>query len=106
MTEDKEAVFLALAVTPIEHLQIESLTRGQTESPLWYEVQAKRITGSKCGTILCQNSKTDVVLKSVLYLSPMINKPPAIKWGIENEKLARNLYMEQMRENGHEKVVI
>ena len=35
----------------------------------------------------------------------MINKSPAIKWGIENEKLARNLYVEHMRENGHEKLV-
>ena len=41
----------------------------------------------------------------MLYPSPMINKPPAIKWGIENEKLARNLYVEHMRENGHEKLV-
>ena len=41
-TEDKEAVLLELAVTPTECiyicLQIESLTRGQTESPLWYDV--------------------------------------------------------------------
>ena len=36
----------------------------------------------------------------------MINKPSAIKWGIENEKLARNLYLEHTRENGHEKLVI
>ena len=78
-TEDKEAVLLELAITPTEHLQIESLIRGQIESPLWHEVQAKWITGSKSGKILCQNSKTDALLKSVLYPSPMINKPPAIK---------------------------
>ena len=51
--DDKEAALLELAVTPTEHLQIETLTLGQAESPLWYEVRAKRITGSKCGKILC-----------------------------------------------------
>ena len=42
----------------------------------------------------------------MLYPSPLNNKLPAIKWGTENEKLARNLYVEHMRENGHEKLVI
>ena len=39
--EDKEAILLELVVTPTERLQIESLAHGQTESPLWYEVQVK-----------------------------------------------------------------
>ena len=107
MAEDKEAILLELAVSATECLQIEALTHGQTESPLWHdEVQAKRITGSKSEKILCQISKTNALLKSVLYPSPMINKPPAINWRIENEKLARNLYVDHMRENGHDNLVV
>ena len=34
MTEDKKAMLLELAVTPTQHLQIEPLTHGQTQSPL------------------------------------------------------------------------
>ena len=63
--ENKEAVLLELAITPTEHLQTEYLTCVQTESPLWYEVRVR--TDFKCRRLLCQNSKTDALLKSVLY---------------------------------------
>ena len=91
---------MELSVTASECLKIESLTRNH---PLWNEVRAKRITGSKCGKILCQHSKTDALLKSVLYPSPMANKPAPMKWGIENEKLARCVYVNKQ---GHKGLVV
>jgi len=95
-----------MSVTASEHLKIESSTRNQSDSPFWNEVRAKRITGSKCGKILCQGSKTDVLLKSVLYPTPMINKPAPIKWGVENEKLARSVYVEYMNKQGHKGLLV
>ena len=31
----------------------------------------------------------------------LLNKPSLIQWGIHNEKLARNLYVQHMRKQGH-----
>ena len=51
--------------------------------------------------LLCQHTRTDALLKSVLYPTMLLNKPPPIQWGIHNEKLARNLYVQHMRKQGH-----
>ena len=80
-----------MTVTAERHLEIEFLTRGQAETPLWCSVRAKRITGSKSGKI-CQHTTTDVLLKSVLYPTMLL---------IHNEKLAHNLYVQHMRKQGH-----
>ena len=106
LTEEKHQVYLELTVSLARRSEIEFLTRQQTETPLWHEVRARRITGSKSGKILCQVTRTDALLKSILYPSPMLHKPPAIKWGIENEKLARNVYIQHMRQAGHSNLVV
>ena len=93
--KEKFQVYLELTLTAERHLEIEFFTRGQAETPLWYSVRAKRITGSKCGKILSQHTRTDALLKSVLYPTMLLNKPPPIQWGIHNEKFARNLYAKQ-----------
>ena len=36
----------------------------------------------------------------------MINKPAPIKWGIENEKLARSVYVEYMKKQGHKGLTV
>ena len=36
----------------------------------------------------------------------MIYKPAAIKWRIDNEKLARSVYIECMKKQGHEGLVV
>ena len=94
--DEKLEIYLELTVTAERRLEIELLTRGQAETPLWYSVRAKRITGSKCGKILCQHTRTDALLKSVLYPTTLLNKPSPIQWGIDHEKLACNLYIQYM----------
>jgi len=54
------------------------------------QTSPKETQANNYGKILCQHSKTNALLKSVLYPTPMINKPAPMKWGIENEKLARS----------------
>ena len=106
LAEEKHQVYIELTVSPARHLEIEFLTRQQTEMPLWYEVRARRITASKSGKMLCQVTRTDALLKSILYPSPMLHKPPPIKWGMQNEKLARNVYIQHMRQAGHSNLVV
>ena len=106
LAEEKHQVCVELTVSPARHLEIEFLTRQQTETLLWYEVRSRHITGSNSGKILCQVTRTDALLKSILYPSPILHKPPPIKWGIQNEKLARNVYIQHMRETGHSNLVM
>ena len=52
---------------------------------------------------MCQNEKTEALLKSVLYPKrfDLHCLPRPIKWGIENECRAREEYTLYMRANGH-----
>ena len=60
--------YLELTVFLARRSEIEFLTRQQTETPLWYEVCARHITGSKSEKILCLVTRKDELLKSILYL--------------------------------------
>ena len=57
----------SLNVTAEERARIELVTRSQSKSCEWTEARAWRITGSKCGKILCQRESTEALLKKVLY---------------------------------------
>ena len=85
--EDKEVVLLELPVAATECLQIEY-------SPLGMKCKqdGSLVSNVKRYPACCQHSKTATLLKSLLYPSPMINKLPAIKWRIENEKLVGENY--------------
>ena len=82
--------------------------REDLGSHLWYTVQSRRITGSKCGKILCQTKRTESLLKDILHVYPKNMHPkklPApIKWGIDNEHSAWESYTSLTRKNGHEKL--
>jgi len=67
---------------------------------------SKHIIGSKFGKILCQRSKTDALLKSVLYPTPMINKPVPMKWGIKNEKLTRSVHLKYINKQGRKGLLV
>ena len=90
----------SLNVTASERVDIEAGTREQARSTLWHLVRARRITGSTCGKILCQQHPTPALLKSVLYRKPFERLPPPIKWGIENELKANQEYLRYSRNNG------
>ena len=75
--EDK----LKLCVSVAERQEIEHSTRCQSKMTGWHYLRARRITGSKCGKILGQQSATEPLLVSVLYSKPMDPKklPASIK---------------------------
>lgn len=97
-----------LNVTPEERNKIEKETQPQFKSFLWYSERARRITGSRCGKILCQKMKTDALLISILYPKPTLNTtnlPLPLKWGIENESNALRKYVQFMRSEGHTNLI-
>lgn len=51
--------------------------------------------------ILCQHTRNDELFKSVLCPTILFTKPPPVQWGIHNESIARNLYVQHMRKQGH-----
>ena len=80
----KEHIITELTVTTIERQDIEQRTRQQSNSVLWHQVRARRITGSKCGRILCAKKYTENLLLSLLYPRPMCYPPRPIEWaGLE-----------------------
>ena len=88
---------LSLNVTCEERMLIEQNTRTQIQSPEWFAMRARRITGSKCGKILCQNERTVALLTSVLYTKPLLHLPAAIDWGTKHESSACAAFVKYMQ---------
>ena len=91
-----------LNVTPEERKETEKNTRAQMHSPEWFAVRARRITGSKCGKILCQKERTVALLTGILYPKPLLHLPKAMAWGTKHESSACAAYVKYMQSNGHE----
>lgn len=91
---------LKFNVTPKQRIDIEENTRNQAQSFHWFAVRSRRITGSKCGRILCQQKSTVPLLKSVLYSKPL-SYLPAIDWGVKHESSACAAYVAYMVSIGH-----
>ena len=83
-----------------ERERIEQNTREQTQSQLWYQVRARRITASACVKILCQKEMTEALLKSILYPKPFDVLSAPIKWGIDNEPKANQQYLSYAKSHG------
>ena len=79
---------------------LEMGTREQNND-LWHEARRYRITGSKCGRILMQKTRTVALLRLCLYPKPFSNTPRQIQWGRNNEPLAREAYVKYMNHHGH-----
>ena len=83
----------SLNVSDQERKRIDMKTRDQSLQQLWYVVRSKRITGSKCGRILCQRNKTVSLLRHCVYPKPLILTPTPVTWGIEHEAVAVKKYI-------------
>ena len=56
---------------PNSRNKVELYTREQSDCVLWNQIHYPRITGSKCGLILTQKSKTKALLINFLYSKPL-----------------------------------
>lgn len=93
--EIKEAAKrIKLTITQEEALVLETATRAQSKSQLWFKHRAGRITSSNmkrvCGAKIDNPSLS--LIKEICY--PNIKKfsTVAVQWGLKHENTARNLY--------------
>ena len=89
-----EEMVKQLNMSPNSRNKVEVDTREQSNCVLWYQMHYPRITGSKCGRILTQKSKTKALLIDVLYSKPLDPIPLPIKWGRDKEPLAQYKYVD------------
>ena len=92
---------LNLCVSVTGRQEIEHSTRCQSKVTRWHYLRARRITGSKCGKILGQQSATEPLLVSVLYSQHMDPKKFPLSF-IDKESLACHAYTQYMNANRHE----
>ena len=83
-----------------ERKSLEMGTRDQFSQPMWHVARSKRITGSKCGRILCQRTKTISLLRQCIYPKPLLQPPAPIAWGRRQESIAIKKYISRKKELG------
>jgi putative phage-type endonuclease len=88
-TEDVEAFFKVLTVTPEEQREIYS---ADQRSEKWFSSRGRRLTASNFGSVCGQNpfSSANRVLKDMLW--PRKFTCEAVRWGQDNEPLAAKVF--------------
>ena len=96
----REVFATGIVVTREEAAYLEESTRLQSQSLLWFKHRTGRITASKFLAFkrasLC--SPPSSLVKQVMERSAISSHVPALRWGIDNEDVAREEYMELGRE--------
>lgn len=92
-----EKTFCALSVSVEQSAYLEESTRLQSLTPLWHDHRKGRITASKFHalqhTSLSPPSKS--LLKSFVNNQGLSSsKIPSLQWGIENESIAHEAYLD------------
>ena len=88
--------------TAAQRQNLEALTKGQSDTPLWHRHREGRITKTTVHSVMTLQPKTspEAVLETVMkYKSKDISQIPAVKYGLRNEDKARVDYKKQMCEN-------
>ena len=86
--------------------RIEEMTREQADSKLWHALRNGRLTSSRFGEILHRRQTTDPrrLVKDIMGYGKSNSKhvPPPIRWGRDNEPLARKCYLENRQAAGED----
>ena len=88
-----------------EREKTEQGTREQSNNHEWFKARSKRITGSKCGKILCKKKISVSLLSGCLYPKPLVPLPKSIAWGRHYESIAIEKYTFHMKALGKNVVV-
>ena len=83
--------------------EVESATREQASCPLWHDLRNGRITSSRFGEVLHRRETTDPkrLVCDIIGYSERVPDTPALRWGRNNEKHARQEYLKFMEDQGH-----
>ena len=88
-----------LEVSAEQAKEVESATRDQAKSKVWYRFRAGRITASKVKTVCKTNmaSPAQSLIKSICYPESSKFSTEATRWGCDHEKAAVNQFVEHMK---------
>ena len=96
-----EVVFQSLTISIDEAKYLEESTRLQSQSKLWFDHRAGRLTASKFAAV----SKASLspppasLVKEIIGSKPVsLDGVPAIDWGKKNESTAREEYLQKAKE--------
>ena len=83
-----------LKVTSDQSKAVETKTRDQANSRIWFHMRAGRITASKFKTACCTDpaNPSKSLIMSVCYPELFRFKTEATKWGCRHEQLALEIY--------------
>jgi hypothetical protein len=90
--------FKHIRVTEKEAKYLEELTRNQCASSAWYDYRKGLITLSHLNEVIKCKKKTypTSIVKSIMQYYDVSANVPALKWGRENEIVARREYIKHM----------
>ena len=89
-----------LHITHEHQSLVELNTKKQRECPLWYQLRSCRITSSNFGLIVKRKTKFENLAKQLSCTKQFSNcKVPSRLWGIQNEGIACQLYIENLRKS-------
>ena len=96
-----EAVFKSHALSWEECVYLEESTRLQSQSRLWFEHRVGRITASKFAAVSRASLEPppSYLMKQLMERERSQGHVQAIRWGIDNEDVARVAYLELADEN-------
>jgi len=106
LTEDEIAIKSQniMVNTNLSHEQIENLynkTKTQNISSLWYQHRKGRVTGTKAHDILTRRETTcpdNLTMRILDYKSYNLNQKEAVRWGLDTEAKARDIYAKHYNE--------
>ena len=79
---------------------VELNTKKQRECPLRYQLRSCQITSSNFGLIVKRKTKFENFAKQLSCTKQFSNcKVPSLLWGIQNEDIARQLYIKNLRKS-------
>jgi len=106
LKETIEAFKESLVVTEDVAREIECNTREQRLSSEWFQARRYRLTASRFGDIISRKPNTPPEKLVLSILQPTNYTSVAMKYGIENEKLALEQYVLLQHQNGHPDLLV
>ena len=103
-----EEVANSLKVTADEAQYVEEFTRLQSQSLVWFEQRAGRITSSVAHDVLHTRMEAPAksLIKKICSDTPSKLNVPAINWGRDKESVARDDYLHDMSSRHQDMEVI
>ena len=96
-TWTKEDIERKLTISPEIQKLIEANTKEQRKCELWHKLRNGRLTSSNFGLVVKRKKNFESLAIQLSQKKNFIHTAiPSLKWGIENQDRARNLYEQEL----------